>query len=737
MMAPLSRVFLLLAALTSAPCISAQKASDCITCHPGSTKGLKNSLHHKLLDQQNSCLLCHSSALKHARSAVDPKTSRVAAGKVTDTSCSQCHQGKSYPTSTAAHAFHTAPRRPTKATSGGPATAPPAPSLAQLGSKPNFEWNGLASLGIQFLNIHGSRERYRTDYAYDDHTQLLLTEAQYHGRRLDSNSWVKTIDLDAYDVGRPYEKIRARFENPEHYRASSEIRRARMTYQASGDFHRIDRHQRSISYDLLLYAGEDLEVFTSFENTKLEGYWLTNRIGNQNLTPLGSISSVSSPRRLDENQSELGFTLGAGQTNITVAAQYLDQRENNSWFYSQTATANPNFTESEDSKASNSLEGPGGRFHLAHQAGPLALDLQGRAFDRRRRTVTGGTIEGYDIASFTTTNTGLGEGSARTYLLDGGLTYDFDDNLALHSEWRFLDHKEHLFLDQQDITVIPSLATTVTVLTQRNQRTSSRLREGSAELEWQAHKSLWITGGWGWSQEKLRLPDLSLGDPDITSGTVIERGYLSNIIWRPTAHWSVHGHYRDFGQGGMQLTDIVDHHTRGAGSELKYRDGSRWFSLKARHRRSQNPVADSRTSNDTYTLSGGYSVDESLHSHLSYNLAQINSRTRTNFYFSPSTNPTSTLVGFHGESHSASGGLDWQATERLQCSLQASYTKVQGDYELDLYNWSADASLQLTPRSSGGLKIDQIDYREASNPDDYSAWSVLFYVTTKLSGSDW
>ena len=69
--------------------------------------------------------------------------------------------------------------------------------------------------------------------------------------------------------------------------------------------------------------------------------------------------------------------------------------------------------------------------------------------------------------------------------------------------------------------------------------------------------------------------------------------------------------------------------------------------------------------------------------------------------------------------------------------MQASYTKVQGDYELDLYNWSADASLQLTPRSSGGLKIDQIDYREASNPDDYSAWSVLFYVTTKLSGSDW
>lgn len=719
--------------------VSAQKASDCITCHPGSTKGLGKSVHRSLLGRADSCSACHTSAGAHARSAVDPNKQRLAAGAVVGTSCASCHGTQKFAMKEALHGFHLPPRKPSgtaviqdpnRPEPRPPAVRPPAPTR-----KPGFEWAGLATIGYRFLDIHGSRDRYRSDFDLEE--GVRLSEANYQGRFLEGNSWLETIDIEAHDIGDPYEQVRGRFEKAGRFRVDAELRRSRMRYRASGDFHRVDRRQRATSYDLLIHLGDELEMFAGFARTNLEGYWLTNRIGNQNLTPVGSISSVTSPRRLDEDEAELGFTLGAGSTSLTLAAQYLDQRENNSWAYSQPATANPAFPESEASRATNSLEGPGARFSLAHHAGALSLDLQGRAFDRRRRTSTEGTIEGYDIARFTTTNQSVSAGAARTYLLDAGLSYELNDDLALHSEWRYLDHQEHMFFNQRDVTVHPTLSSTVTIDTLLNQRTSSRLREASAELEWQAVKGVWVSGGWGWSQEKLSLPDLSTDDDDITTGTVVEKGYLGNVVWRPTAHWSLRGHYRDFGQGGIQLTEIVDHHSRSTGGELKYTDGDAWVSLATRHRRSQNPVSDSRTNTTSYTLSSGYAVSESISSHLSYNLAQLDSRTRTSFYFNPSTTPVPTLVGFKGESHTAAGGLDWLATERLRLALLASYTTVQGDFELDLYNWSADASLQLTDRARAGVRIEQVDYHEASNPDDYSAWSAFVYISTKLSGKGW
>ena len=351
---------------------------------------------------------------------------------------------------------------------------------------------------------------------------------------------------------------------------------------------------------------------------------------------------------LDEDEAELGFTLAAGPTSLTVAASYLDQREDLAWSYSQPSAINPAFLESEDSRATNSMEGPGARFHLAHHRGPWEFDLRGHAFDRRRRTVSDGTTQGYDLAQFNTQSNALAQGSARTYLLDGGLTYEFSDDLALHSEWRSLDHHEHMFLDQSDVTRYPTLPGTIHVRTQRDQRTSSRILEASAELEWQAWDGMWLSGGWGWSQEDLSLPDLTPGDGDVSQGTVVERGYLGSFVWRPTGRWSVRGHYRDFGQGGIQLTEIVDHHSRQTGAEVKYTHDNSWMSLGTRHRRSQNPIADSRTNDASYTLSAGHAASESVQGFLSYNLAKLDNRTRTSFYFSPSTSPVPTLVGFHG-----------------------------------------------------------------------------------------
>ena len=99
----------------------------------------------------------------------------------------------------------------------------------------------------------------------------------------------------------------------------------------------------------------------------------------------------------------------------------------------------------------------------------------------------------------------------------------------------------------------------------------------------------------------------------------------------------------------MQLHEVVDHHTRLAGATLGYREDTLWFELGAEQHRSQNPVADARTANTSYKLTGGYAPAEDFHWFMSYVLTDIDSRVRTNFYFDPSPAPVSTQVGFAGE----------------------------------------------------------------------------------------
>ena len=368
--------------------------------------------------------------------------------------------------------------------------------------------------------------------------------------------------------------------------------------------------------------------------------------------------------------------------------------------------------------------------NLTHQTEGLELSLDSVLLDRRRRIVGNGVSSGFDVAEFTTTTQSLSEGSARTVLVDGTLSLDLLTDLTFHSELRYQDHKERLRIDQSDVTVYPTLSTTIGVQTTLDQRTTSRLREASAELEWQAHSSLAVTGGWGWSQEKLRLPDLENADADFVNGTLIEDGYIFGANFRPDAQWSVRGRFRDFGQGSLQLHEIADHHTRQASGAIRFQGDTAFAEVSTLHRRSQNPFADSRTANTTYSLSGAYTPDEELTMHGAYSLSEIDSRTRTNFYFSPSPLPVSTLVGFRGETQTLSAGVDLDLTERLHGSAIGSYTTVHGDFELDMYQWSVDLWVDI-PIGRTGVRVEQVDYNEAGNPDDYDAWMTFLYFTTQ------
>jgi hypothetical protein len=370
---------------------------------------------------------------------------------------------------------------------------------------------------------------------------------------------------------------------------------------------------------------------------------------------------------------------------------------------------------------------------VTHNTGPVEASLNTRFLERRRRIVGSGTKTGYDTAAFISAMNSISEGSARTALIDGTLSYEITDELVLNTELRYLDHTEELSINQSDITVYPSLGTTLLVNTNLQQRTVSRLREATAELDWQAHEALTLTGGWGWSQEKLQVPDLDPSDSDFARGTIVEDGYIFGAHWRPDAHWSARVRYRDFGQGGLQLHDIVDHHTRGIRGNIGYREDTLWCDLGVVHRRSQNYVSDSRTDNTAYTLSGGYAPDEHLNWHASYTLSDIDSRTRSNFYFDPSPTPVSTMVGFRGETHSIGAGLDWRVTRRFHASMHGSYTTVHGDFELDMLHWFVDFA-RVLDQGRIGIRVEQMDYHEAGNPDDYDSLITYVYFSAAIKG---
>jgi hypothetical protein len=597
--------------------------------------------------------------------------------------------------------------------------------------RPDRYFDLFYTMGYRFIDVSGSRDRYDTDYNLDD--GFRLSNLQLDGHFLDPGPLPDRIRIETNNLADPYARHRFEFEKNESYKGSAALRRNRNTYRASGDFHRVDRKTQVASYDLAVPIG-DAELFAGFSRSSIDGFWLTNRVGNRNLTPLYTITNVSSPRRLSEDEGELGVTVHARDTTLTLVGEYLDQNEDNRWTYSQPSVGNPAFLETENTSSGSSLEGPGARINLSHTAGRFDASIDGRWLDRRRRIVGGGTGSGFDTSNYTSTTNSIANGAARTALLDGTLTYELADTLTLSSDLRYLDHQEHLFIDQTDVTVYPALSSSVAVRTLRDQRTVSRLREASAELDWEAVEGLTLTGGWGWSQEKLRVPDLEPLDADFSRGTVVENGYIVGANWRADAHWTVKTLYRDFGQGGLQMHEVVDRRTRGVRSSLGYRDDTLWCEFGVDHFRSQNPVSSSRTARTAYTLSAGYTPDADLNWHGSYTLSDTDSRTRTNFYFDPSPTPVSTVVGFQGESQTVNTGLDWQISDRVRSSLFGAYTTVHGDFELDMYHWGIDLAWLIEQRGSVGIRVEQMDYHEAGNPDDYDAWMTYIYMSAQIRG---
>ncbi|MHC4852745.1 MAG: TonB-dependent receptor [Planctomycetota bacterium] len=595
-----------------------------------------------------------------------------------------------------------------------------------------FEWEALVRAGVRFLDVNGSRNRFDTDLNLDNGARLQ--DFELTGRFLTANPYLSRFQIDARSIGDPYQRLRGVFEKDGLYRGSAGYTEARYKYRAAGDYHRVDHKVQDATYDLELPILETLTVFASFSRLSDDGFWLTNRIGNRNLTPLTSINGVDSPRRLDAENVEVGITGDIDGTAVTLAFDYLSQDEDNRWVYSQPATANPIFTESEDFSSDTSLRGPGGRLSLAQSFDGVDLAANVRVTDLDRRVSGNGVVTGYDTDEFTTTTSSFSTGNATTWIVDGTAVFELSDTLVLNGDFRYVDYEENMRIAQTDFTVYPNTGTTLSVNTRLDQHTTQRVWDLSFAFDWQALDSLQLTAGYGWSQEDLKVPELEVGDDDFLKGLIKTEGAQAGFDWRPDEHWTVRVFGRDFGNSGMQLTPLTEDQKRMIHTRVRYKRAGFWAESSYKYERAKNHVSDHRDEINTATFTTGVDPHDDLSLHLSYVYSDYDNRTLTNFYFDPDPNPVPSIVGYEGESSTYYVGATLKPSAGVTWRADASYTTVDGDFDVDMLDWRVDLSVRVLRRGYLGVEVRQVDYEESGGTDNYGAFMTFVYWRQELGG---
>ncbi|MEM7205286.1 MAG: hypothetical protein AAF628_33835 [Planctomycetota bacterium] len=728
-----------------APAAHPGRANDasCRICHPSATRGLRHSAHAFLLEERaaTACTACHGDLSAHADAANSGTLldRQLPIAAVDAQACAACHDAESHAdTARGAHPWRPDDVVPVPFAVAAPATAieaaaGPLPALETPLRRFGMDWSGMLAAGVRFIDRHGSRERYETDLNLDP--GVRLKDVLIEGHSVGANDYLDHVRIAARDIADPYQRIDAEVEKRGLYAASGRFEKTIVKYRATGDFHRVDqRHQRH-GYRLSLEPANDVELFASWFRTNDDGFWLTNRLGNRNLTPQTTVAGVESPRQLDADELEVGLATTILGTAATVAFEYLDQQQRSQWSYAQPSPVNPAFPESEDFLSSAALFGPSLRASLARDFGPLNLAVTGRVLDLERRVLGNGEVRGFDIGEFVTTTTSRSAGSARTWLLDGTATLELTDWSVLVADLRWVDHQEELRIDQLDVTVFPTLSTTTTVPTQLDQRTAQRQFEGSVQVDVEPLEGLVLSAGYGWSREWLSVPDLEAGDEDFRSGLIQNDGALVGLQWRPDDHWTLDLRHREFGQNGIQLHDLAEDRARRSTARLRYRRDTWSLEGHARYRLRENDVSRTRYEGLSAGALATLHPSEALDLHASYTFADVDARTLTNFYFDPDPNPVPTFVGFDGATHTFVAGLTAQPSRDVTWRLDGTVTDTDGSFDLRLWDVLSDLSIAVLPGGEAGVQFRWVDYADATATDAYDAGITFLYWRQRFGGA--
>lgn len=709
---------------------------SCRVCHPGPTEALAAGPHGGLLAREDACSTCHEDADAHARSALDPRRAMVLPAAVRARACAQCHEGEEWSPARAAHPWRREDaREPSRHPGAGsapvvvPAPAPPAAATPRGTRVFGLDWTLRARAGHRFVSRWGSRDRFATDLDLAEGPRLLDLELE---GRTDDPAPVQRVRVYARDVDDPTMTLGAEAAKEGLYEGAVSYTKTDIKLRTSGDFHRLDRKTQETAFHASLEATENVSVFVSHARTLQDGFWLTNRIGNRNVTPITSIDGVRSPREFDAERTEFGVTGEVAATAFSIAAAYRDENERERWAYSRPAPLNPTFPESEDFLSRSTLRGPELRVTLGREFGPVSLDMSLLHLDLDRRILGAGVKRGFDIGAFTTTTDTAASGDAVTWVVEATAALELHDRAALVVDARWHDHRERMRIFQSDVTVYPASGTTTTSTLNRVLRTTQRALDAAVRVDLRPLDSLDVSVGYGMAREWLTVPDLEAGDPDFHSGLIQNDGILLDLTWRPAAGWTLDGRWREFGQNGIQLHDIVDDESRRIEASLAHRGDHHQAQVFVRHRRRANDVSRTLLRATTAGIHAGVFRGEDLDVHAGYVYSDLSSRTLTNFYFDPDPNPVPTFVGFRGDTHTLTAGIGLRPSAGVRWRFDVAWTGTNGSFDVHLLDWRGDLSVDVVRGGRAGFELRQVHYAEEGGADDYGAVIGLVYWRQRL-----
>jgi hypothetical protein len=709
----------------------------CTVCHPGAKKALGYSVHAGLLTapttQARACVVCHVDGEAHAQSALDPLGILMRPQSVTAAACAACHPGRDLAPSAGAHPWSSQLDR--AALPAAPPSPPPPAALpppAELPAASDYDLSASLRAGYRFVNVFGSRARYDTDLNLDGGFRLTDLELSARGRQ---HAALDHVTLTLTDLADPYMRLRAEASKDGVATGKARFEKDAFKYRARGDFHRVDIKAQEWGFDLFVPVSATTELSGSFTRRLQDGFWLTRRIGNRNVTPITSVPGVASPRDHDLDLFEAAVQTRALGPTVRMAFEYRDHNDVDTFAYARSAPTNPAFPESEDFTSKSTLRGPGARVDVHDKSGALAWGLTGRVLDLNRRIRGNGVTTGFDIAEFDTTTTAFAQGGAQTWLADATATWTLSEEFAVLGDLRWRDHEEKLHLDQVDVTRYPSLGNATTVALDLDQRTAQRVLEGSVTLQFDPWQSLRVAAGYGFAREWLRVPDLVRNDSDFERGLIQNDGVLLDLDWRPNKQWVVSARAKAFGQNGVQLHEVSDDEVRTVKGKVRYQRARYALEGFTENRQKSNDVSstklDAWTSGGTATFTPG----EKTSLWTSYAYTDLESRTLTTFYFDPSPTPVPTFVGFDGVTHTWSVGFGVDVWRRVRLEVSGAYTSTEGSFDVQVFDWRADLSAQVCSSADMGVLVRQVDYREdaaqSAGVDDYGSYLTFVYVRTR------
>ncbi|HLQ39179.1 MAG TPA: hypothetical protein VK348_15320 [Planctomycetota bacterium] len=707
--------------------------SSCRSCHPGSVRGLLQSQHAPLLQRSELggklCASCHGDLSAHATSAARPaERELVHAAAVAATACAVCHPAAGYRTALGAHALRAGPPLPER-NAHAAADARTLLDIERHDTGSGYQWSGLLEAGYRIAHVSGSLERYRTDVDLDPGARLRSAELNGRG---DGGALLQLLRVSTHGIGDSHWDAAARIEHDESFAASAEQRRDAIHYFAGGDWHHVDRSDRSTDYDVTIDVARELRLFGNFGRHDSDSFWLTNRIGSQDLAAQSTITGVQSPRQSRGDDLEVGLTADIDGWRTTAAFDWLGDQNRDRWSFARPAAANPAFPESEDFSSNGSLRGPGGRLLLQRTLGSLQFDLGGRYQELTRRIAGSGTSQGFDIAPFDTVTTSNASGSARTLLLDGSATLQLSSCLALVADAHWRDHREQLDISQTEVTTFPTLGTVTTVTFASQPETAQRLFEGAAAFDFTPSAGLDLTLGWGFARQWLHVPDLQAGDNDFLAGSTQDDGVLAGVEWRPDAQWTAKARWQDYGEDGVSLHELVEDRAHRVDLSLGWKDETFYLTPFCKWRRAENSISSYHRESTAAGLTFGLR-HSGLEWNASYTFARVDSRSLTSFWFDPPhpppnpPDPTPTLVGFAGDTHTITATLGIDPDAVVHWELGAAWTRTTGSFDVSLLDWRADLRWQLTRTAATGVELHELRYQQADGLGNYSADLLFVY----------